>query len=315
MVSKISIISNEDNWYDIKDLSKKFTDTLESEFVKKINTVIKIVTKVDAGAPGAPIRSGLPSTGGPGRMSDVGASGPLITQYIIDTIKNISKGGNASYCVARALQLMDAQSSFQPKAVQIRSSVCRSPYDALPTSVPQQGKRLIEVPGIRALEQLYHVNPHYNPTAEKIEFTLDTQYGQLLSKMLELFNPTSKETSVDKVVPTLTDCKAEAKKYLNIDMKDTASINKIIGFSKGLFGIQLAHTKNVINFFKTRLFIPKKSDWSSIDIHPKLLDGNIKALEEVTKDARNLLLTYYSNCEKKYQLGVDAVLASKHTVS
>ena len=67
-------------------------------------------------------------------------------------------------------------------------------------------------------------------------------------------------------------------------------------------GIQLAHTKKVINFFKTRLFTPKKSDWSIIDIHPNLLDGDIKVLEQVSKDARELLIEYYKNCEDKYQL-------------
>jgi len=169
------------------------------------------------------------------------------------------------------------------------------------------------VPGLHALEQLYQADPHVDPKTEKVVFTPDIQYIPFLTSMQRLFNPTASAvpTSLGTITPAAVDCAGAARKYLNIT--NPADINKIMVFSKGLFKIQLDHTKKVINFFKTRLFTPKKADWSVIDIHPKLLDGNIKNLEEVAKDARNLLIEYYKSCEDKYQLGLRAVLTSKYT--
>lgn len=308
-------LNNMNDWVDSTS-GKPFLDILKEIFYKKINEAVKKVSSAGAPDPGLGGRGpglGAPAPGGPGRMSDVGSSGELITQYIIDTIKNISKGGSTSFCVARALQLMDAQSSFQPRPTQIRSSVCKKPFTELLTSVPQS--KLVEVPSLRVLEQLYSVNPHVDPKTEKINFQMDVQYISFLTRMQGIFNKSATGTpsKLATISPSVPSCAAAANKYLNIT--DPASINKIVGFSKALFGIQLAHTKKVINFFKTRLFTPKKSDWSIIDIHPKLLDGDIKVLEQVSKDARELLIEYYKACEEKYQFGVQAVLNSKYVAT
>jgi hypothetical protein len=82
-----------------------------------------------------------------------------------------------------------------------------------------------------------------------------------------------------------------------------------------MFGRQLAHTKLVISFFERRLFlIRKRSDGGrTIDIHPKILQGGILELEKVSKEAREILLRYYTDCEKHYQTGMAQVLASRYS--
>jgi hypothetical protein len=107
------------------------------------------------------------------------------------------------------------------------------------------------------------------------------------------------------------DCGRDAiEKYLFIS--DPKKIRDIMAYVNTLFGIQSNHTQAVVNFFKTKLFLIKKTDkGTSIDIHPALLTGDLNELEKVSKEARNLLVNYYSGCETKYQEGLKIVLEGK----
>jgi hypothetical protein len=81
-----------------------------------------------------------------------------------------------------------------------------------------------------------------------------------------------------------------------------------------LFTKQLSHTKRVIEFFKSRLFlIIKRSGSTQIDIHPNILRGGIVELEKISTEARKILVDYYATCESVYRKGVEEVLRSKYT--
>jgi hypothetical protein len=174
---------------------------------------------------------------------------------------------------------------------------------------------------MKALDQLYFVNPHLGPKDEVLFDKVDPDYTDFLTKMSGLFGKAgTKPTSLDTMMAADPKCAtAAAKHYLQI--QDPKAIQKIMGTVQQLFNKQLNHTKQVLNFFKQKLFMIRKTrDPGSglvgdyVEIHPKLLQGGIQYLSVVSKEARELLVGYYSGCEELYQKGVQDVLTSKHIV-
>jgi len=310
---EIQSSDNKISWYSTSD-RRDFVIALKHNLV---DTIKKIVIKDEEGKTlfGSEYeKAAYAGYDGLGKTFSESSSSEQIlkTKYIIDTIQGIAKGDKVSFCIARALQLIDARSTFMPKPNIVTSSVCKSKLDSLPTSIPTS--KLTDVPGLKSLDQLY-----YKPTpsiSEKIVYNTDSSYIEFLTKMSESFNPSG--TMIPKTLdgiavknPTVI-CAAAANKYLFI--KDPKKINEIMSYVNSLFKIQLNHTKNVLDFFKSKLFLIKKtSKGTTIDIHPSLLTGDFNELEKVSKDARKLLVDYYSGCEKKYQDGLKVVLTESST--
>lgn len=255
--------------------------------------------------------------GAPGVGSDVGVPRVLYNQYIIQTLKGIAGSKATSFCVARALQLLDANSLYQPRPTEGVSGVCMARFDALPISVPEAGKPISQVPGIKALDQLYFVNPHLGPKDETL-FDKVEDYATFLTTMSDLFGKQGAKTSIDTVLANSPQCPTQAAKhYLRI--QDPAKIQKIMAVVQQLFNKQLEHTKKVINFFKTTMFIiknrsPDGAVGKYIELHPNLLRGGLEDVAKLSKAARQILVEYYKGCEELYQKGVQEVLASKYTV-
>ena len=308
----IQSTDNKASWYTVNE-RQDFVTALRYNLVNTIKEIVKRDEEGKAVFTSEPERVSYGGPIGPGRgVSESGSSDDVLrTKYIIDTIQGIAKGDKVSFCVGRALQLIDARSSFSPRPSSVTSSVCKSKLESLPTSVPSS--KLTEVPGLKSLDQLY-----YKPVASsssKSVYTPDESYVEFLTKMKDAFNKggAANPKSLDAVGVRASDCGREAiNKYLYIN--DPKKIKEIMGYVNGLFGIQLNHTKKVIEFFRTKLFlIQKTSRGITIDIHPSLLTGDLNELEKVSKDARKLLVDYYLGCENKYKEGLKAVLTESST--
>lgn len=309
--------------------SASFLDTLLHELEKVVKHKDEYQRDPEAAAkraarrriPGVPLPvPGVVPGVGVGAV-EAGVPKALQNQYIIQTLKAMTGYKTTSFCVARALQLLDAKSLYEPKPMEATSGVCMAKFDSLPTSVPESGKAISSVPGMRALDQLYYVNPHIIRD-ETVFDKAEPEYADFLQKFAGLFGRPSagaKLASLDSIMAKDPNCPATAvKHYLRI--QDPRGIQNVLGIVKQMFGRQLAHTKAVLNFYKTKLFIFKKikdpitgGQRTWIDIHPKLLQGGIMELEVLSKEARQLLVGYYSGCEELYQRGVQAALATKAT--
>ena len=314
---KVISIDNKQTWY--KE-GETLTETIEDQLQKIIRRAVdyikdptKLVAPAVAGVAGRP----LPQT-------NIGVHSALVNEYIIRTLKGIAGYKTTSLCVARALQLIDANSLFSPKPTQISSGICSTKFDSLPISVPESKKGITSVPGLKALDQLYYGNPHID-SSDKLKFDADITYADFLQQMSGLFGGAgagagAKLTSLDSVIAKDPNCPATAvKHYLRIE--DPARIQKILGIVRQLFGKQFSHTEKVLKFFKNTLFSIKKTRdpisgavGSYIEIHPKLMRGGIDYISIVSKQAREILVEYYKGCEETYQLGVQEVLNSKYTV-
>jgi hypothetical protein len=257
--------------------------------------------------------------GAPGAGSDVGVPRVLYNQYIIQTLKGIAGSKTTSFCVARALQLLDANSLYQPRPTEGISGVCMARFDALPISVPEAKKPISQVPGLKALDQLYYVNPHLGPKDETL-FDKVEDYAAFLTTMTGLFGTqgVKTSTSIDTILAKDPNCPGNAAKhYLRI--QDPEKIKKIMVIIQQLFNKQLEHTKKVIHFFKNTMFIiknrsPEGAIGKYIELHPNLLRGGLEDVAKLSRAARQILVDYYKGCEDLYQKGVQEVLGSKYSV-
>jgi hypothetical protein len=148
----------------------------------------------------------------------------------------------------------------------------------------------------------------------EVELDNPEEYAKFLMDISALFGQQS--TSSKKELGDITastPCSSDTvKKYIQVS--NPAAIQQIVQGVNQMFAMQYAHTQKVMNFFKTRLFLIKKvrnpvtggtSDY--IEIHPAILRGGVPELAKVSKEARELLVSYYSNCENKYKTVMNTI--------
>jgi hypothetical protein len=255
---------------------------------------------------------------------DVGVQKQLQNDYLIQTLKSMAGQKTVGFCVARALQLLDANVMYQPRPQSAKSSVCTARFDAIPVAVPQSGQTLDKVTGLRALDQLFYTQPSIS-TKEEVQLQIadPTEYAQFLQTMTDVFGRSgaqAKPTSIDKILAKDPNCPSNAiKHYLQI--QDPKAVQAVLKIVQELFAKQMAHTQRVIKFFRERMFlIHKVQDKAlgrvveSVELHPRIVQGGVDAVSALSRDARTILVEYYKGCEETYQRGVQIVLGSKYSV-
>lgn len=251
----------------------------------------------------------------------------LQSGYIINTLKGLAGQKITAFCVARALQLIDANSLFSlQKGKPITSAVCQAKFDPLPSSVPVSGIQLDRIPAFKATEQLYFTQPSQGPTGEtllKVAPQDLTTYAEFLTTFATLFGKpvgAGALKGLDQIMARDPNCAATAAKHY-LQITDPKRVQSIMAFVGQLFRRQVDHTKRVLGFVRNRLLLVQKrknpvtgSVGDFIDIHPKLLAGGVDELARVSAEARGLLVGYFKDCEDIYQKGMAAVLASGPSV-
>jgi hypothetical protein len=264
-------------------------------------------------------QAGMALPGAVGQREDPFVTKALQNQYIINTMKAMSTNKPVAYCVARALQLIDADTLFSRVPKPAQSSVCFATFQSRPGSAPKDGTSLDAVLGLRTLDHLYYTHPTFDQDKRDISIDVNDkqEYADFLQKMGTLFGKPAVATP-----NSLSDIKATANpacigqaanKYLQIaDPRSVATIIKVVN---QMFKRQLEHTQKVMGFFKSYLFVIGKSKNPMTGetrfeyrLNPKLLAGGLQGIDNVSKLARQLLLDYYTNCETTYQEGVRLVL-------
>jgi hypothetical protein len=73
-----------------------------------------------------------------------------------------------------------------------------------------------------------------------------------------------------------------------------------------LYQRQFSHTKNVGKLLR-KIFIIN----TNITLNPSIMEKGIKGIEEVALEARELLTSYYADCQSEYNIGVKALSSVK----
>lgn len=253
-------------------------------------------------------------------LRDVGVSRPLQNEYILNVLKQMAGSKTVSFCVARALQLLDATTLYQPRNPQTTSGICKLAFEPLGLSVPQSKQPLEKVPGLKAVDQLFYTQPSLDQRGEfQVKVSDLQEYTAYLQEMNEKFGRPSTQsiTSFDKIIVKDPNCPQTAiQKYLQI--QDPKAVQQVLGVIGRMFGRQKTHTEAAIQFLTSRLFIIRKEkDYATgiigrkIDINPTILTNGIDELNKISREARNLLINYYKGCEDLYQEGARIILTAK----
>ncbi len=181
------------------------------------------------------------------------------------------------HCVARALQLL----SFQSSKTAPRTAICKKSFLGL-----KAGETSI---GIKSLIDLFFAVEKDNGARVALADP-QAKYQELLKHFAD-----GKIKSVDCGTKTdsITTIKAEAKSEIS---NSSAAIIE-------MYKYQAEHTAKVAKIYEL-LFNVKKDKvggWQVLGINPKVYEGGIEYLEDSLMPAiRNLLVEYYSKCEKIY---------------
>jgi hypothetical protein len=254
-------------------------------------------------------------------------TGALSTEYIrktLESFKSTSRSSESkalSFCTARALQLLDATKIQRPTQTSpgfAISGICLPTLPSAPLSIPQPGTRLDRVPGLHALEQLYHTNYSIKEGKFQVDVpTTDQEYATFLQSISDLFGkPQQKAVSKFQDIPAADSsarCADAVKKYLQISNPKT--IGEVLTIMNRMFGRQLVHTKNVIEFMRKYLINIKTINEAGAKqtiflLNPRILQNGIAEVNQVGKMARQLLLKYYTDCETAYKQGLDIISKS-----
>jgi hypothetical protein len=270
------------------------------------------------GVAGQP-RVGLAGVAAP---RDVAVSKPFQNEYIVNVLKQLAGSKVTNFCVARALQLLDANTLYNPKVQQSISGVCKGTFEPVGASIPVTGQPLDRIPGFKATEQLFYTVPSLD---QRNEFQLRVgdlnDYATFLKEMGDMFGKPTRVagpvTGLDKILARDPQCPTTAvNKYLQI--QDPVAVKKILGIVGAMFGKQKEHTEKAIKFLTTQLFtVQKRVDPVTrlpgmfVDLSPRLLKNGLEELSRVSKEARELLISYYKGCEDLYQKGAKEVLSAK----
>ena len=253
------------------------------------------------------------------------ASSELENRYLLRTLKAILGQGDGQktvpFCVARALQLLDAEALASPGLKPMKSYICSTKF-SLPSSAPTSDQKLSSMEGLKATDQLFKTGiKHDEKGSTKVEVEDAAAYKEFLTTLQGLFGragsatPSRLDDILAKRAPEVC-ASMGVKQYLQI--QDPAAIKKIVGVIKAMYARQMEHTKTVMKFYQTRLFRVAQiknpatgQPTQYVEIHPAILKGGIDELAKVSAEARNILIQYYSQCEKMYQDGIKMIIDAK----
>lgn len=253
------------------------------------------------------------------------ASSELENRYLLRTLKAIIGQGDGQktvpFCVARALQLLDAEALASPGLKPMKSYICSTKF-SLPSSAPTSDQKLSSMEGLKSTDQLFKTEiKHDEKGTTKVEVEDMATYQEFLTTIQGLFGKpgTATPSRLDDILakrPPEVCAQMAVKQYLQI--QDPAAIQKIYAVVKAMYRRQMEHTKAVMKFYQTRLFrIAQIKNPATgqptqyVEINPTILKGGIEELAKVSAEARTILIQYYSQCEKMYQDGIKLVIQSK----
>jgi hypothetical protein len=257
---------------------------------------------------------------GPSGDSQPGSVEALKTTYIINALQGLKSGKSIPFCVARALQLVNSTSLDKLAPQKVVSRICQTKFDQGRGMIPNTDESLTVSNGFHSLNQLYYTQPsaerdQAGAYSNKVKVGNIEEYAGFLDMMRQTFtssvNPISSQTKLSDLKFAKPKCDAtQMGKLLNIE--DPVVIQNLFQTINALFNIQKNNAVAVVNFLRTKLVLINKtlSGQSTIQIHPDLLKGGIAQLNIISAQARNLLVNYYMQCEKTYQLGASLAVRS-----
>lgn len=245
-----------------------------------------------------------------------------------DTTKDIAKMGSQPHCIARAIQLLDTSSIQERSPLNPLTSVCKF---AVGDQVGPVSLSMYKP--IKALAQLYgKVNPaEYKASVTVIEAFIDTKDRSASKEPLSVSQlkeqPTEAaalKSALDRISKAFNILQAkdaapfDSFSQLSVGkpapcgpssaqpIRDMSLTLKLQGISRELLAYHVNHTIEISKFLKVIFNIAKNPDgsWKVEGPKTEILFAGFPILNQLTDQARELLVDYYSGCEALYQKGL-----------
>lgn len=249
------------------------------------------------------------------RSKESGAvSDGLHTKVLLDAFRQTVPV--KSHCVSRALQLLSETglSSSIPK--EVYSSICKVKFMSDNKSLPEADSKITQSYGIYALAQLFYDT--LRDSSPAIGEATREQYNAFILKMKYAFEE-SKEmgkatmlSDVKNRLPSGICSDPKAKDHV-LKIKNREVIRQVRSVAGKMLHYQINHTANVVKVLRTLFLLPIESG-KPLQIHPNVRKGGMEEINRIAKNARELLIDYYSQCEIMYRQGAEVLVANKGAV-
>lgn len=215
-----------------------------------------------------------------------------------------------AFCTARALQLLNISGLQKSIPKEIQPLIFNTSFELIKDkSLPTPSSPITDTHALKALAALYEDASNLIPksTDKKIVPSLE---GMFYSS--KDYRDKQKTVSMGKLITSflqkektgITDISKIIENPGNISgtINDPRKIANLRNKAIDLFNIQFEHTRKV-NILLNKLFTIN----NSITLNSGILSKGVSGIEEIVAEARDLLSDYYSNCQIKYNEGVEII--------
>ena len=257
--------------------------------------------------------------------SETGISEHLKLQKMITAL---SKDRPLGHCIARALQLLKAEPFDNGTSI---SQICRVKFSdekedkvSNRIALPKKGKALSDNPGLFALANLFYDTISIGSPKLTIGRSKDANgkstfdnYVTFMRNMAMLYGDDIKdESKLEEAGLSSISNKRDAEfcksdDDIRVSAPATKQIHAIV---KTMFQAQIDHGADcykIINKLFSIQYDQSTKRPVMFKLNNNLIVKGFPELERINAEARNLLVNYYTDCEKKYIQGMKFVLDDK----
>jgi hypothetical protein len=275
--------------------------------------------------------------GARGYQSERGISEEGITSHlkVEKMIDNLTTRRPLGHCIARALQLLKTEPFPNQSGVSQICSVAFAGKSTERIGLPKSGKALSDHPGLFALANLFYDtimigSPNLIIGKNKVDgrstfedyvafmTTLSNQYAmgdRLTPEEMEQKGLSGIINKRDEKVCTSPDKNSSNETPFTDEIpltpETTTKVHEIV---KYMFRKQVKHAENcniIINMLFTITINPTTKKPTMFKLNDNLINRGFPELERINREARKILVDYYTDCENKYNKGMGLVWQEK----
>jgi hypothetical protein len=263
-----------------------------------------------------------------GYHSDRSRSEEGITSHlkVENMINNLTTRRPLGHCIARALQLLKTDPLVNEPGISQICSVAFAGKSTERIGLPKSGKPLSDHPGLFALANLFYdtimigspnlvigkntVDGQPSTFQDYVAFmtTLSKQYTlpekSLTTQELE-------EKGLSGIINTRDEKVCSKADEIPLSLETTTKVHNIV---KSMFQKQVDHAiecNRIINMLFTITIHPTTRKPTMFKLNDNLISKGFPELERINREARKVLVDYYTDCEKKYIDGMKLVWMEK----
>ena len=253
------------------------------------------------------------------RRSEEGITSHLRVEKMIDDLTTRKPLG---HCIARALQLLKSEPFKNEPGI---SQICSAAFaDNKRMGVVKRGAPLSDSPGLFALANLFYDtiiigSPNLTIGKGKVDGKSSSmeQYVAFMTTLSKQYTLDNKQlTSAEyeeKGLASITDKRDERAcsgitADIPISLDTTKKVHAVV---QSMFQDQVVHASKcfkIISMLFNITYDKTTKKPTLIKLSDNLISKGFPELERINREARELLVSYYTNCENKYWTGMEHVL-------